>query len=216
MARCRHSGGSLALCSLCPLLRNPSWVRDVQQAIDIFHLCAPEKGHFMLRSFLIGLVAGQRGISPLAAVAVATFRQEVPAMLPLQKWMLHPTIVAGGSTLAAAEMVGDKMKTAPDRVVPIGLAVRSITAAYAGAALAPRQQRAMGAALAVGTAMLSSYIGWRIRCAAMERYGQTRSGLVEDVIVVAASIAIINPGFGQLGAKAGTSPKQRKLLSATR
>ena len=39
----------------------------------------------MLRSFLIGLVAGQRGITPLATIAIATFRKEIPAVLPLQK-----------------------------------------------------------------------------------------------------------------------------------
>ena len=100
----------------------------------------------MLRSFLIGLVAGQRGITPLAVIATATRRREVAAELPLQKLMLHPVIAAGTAAFAAAEMAGDKMKTALDRTVPIGLAVRSITAAYAGAALAPRDKRVLGAA----------------------------------------------------------------------
>ena len=147
----------------------------------------------MLRSFLIGLVAGQRGMTPLAAIAVATMRREIPAHLPFQKLFFHPTITAGATALAAAEMAGDKMKSAPDRVVPIGLAVRTITSAYAGAALAPRDQRALGAAVAVGSALVSSSIGWRLRLAAIERYGQTPSGLVEDAIVLASGLAIANP-----------------------
>ena len=149
----------------------------------------------MLRSFLIGLVAGQRGITPLAAISVATRRGEIPADLPFQKLFFIPIIAAGVGALAAAEMGGDKMKTAPDRTVPIGLAVRSITSAYAGAALAPRDQRALGAAVAVGTALLSSYIGLRMRKAAMARYGQTPSGMVEDAIVAGAGLAIANPGL---------------------
>ncbi len=151
----------------------------------------------MLRSFLIGLVAGQRGISPLAAIAIATKRQEIGADLPFQKLFRNPVVTAGATAFAAAEMAGDKMKSAPDRIVPIGLAVRSITAAYAGAALAPRDQRTTGAALAVVTALASSYVGWRIRCAAMERYGQTKTGLIEDAIVFGTGLVVANPSLTQ-------------------
>lgn len=147
----------------------------------------------MIRSFLIGLVAGQRGITPLAVIATATRRKEIPASLPLQSLMLNPVIAAGTAALAAAEMAGDKMKTAPDRIVPVGLAVRSVTSAYAGAALAPRDKRLLGAAVAVGTALASSYFGWRLRCAAMRRYGQTATGFVEDAIVFGSGLAIANP-----------------------
>ena len=149
----------------------------------------------MLRSFLIGLVAGQRGITPLAAVAIATQRGEIPADLPFQKLLLHPVVALGVNVLAAAEMGGDKMKTAPDRTVPIGLLVRSITSAYAGAALAPRDQRALGATVAVGTALISSYFGLRLRKAGMRRYGQTATGFVEDALVAGAGLAIANPSL---------------------
>lgn len=144
----------------------------------------------MLRSFLIGLVAGQRGMTPLAVLAIATRRRAVPAVLPFQSLLLNPLVVAGATALAAAEMAGDKMKTAPDRIIPIGLATRSITAGYAGAALAPRDRRGLGAAVAVGTALVASYVGWRLRCAAMQRYGQTSTGFVEDAIVFGSGLAI--------------------------
>ncbi|MGP7794441.1 DUF4126 family protein [Sphingomonas sp. CLY1604] len=147
----------------------------------------------MIRSFLIGLVAGQRGITPLAVVATATRRKELPAALPLQSLMENPVVAAGAAAFAAAEMAGDKMKTAPDRIVPIGLAVRSVTAAYAGAAVAPRDRRVLGAAVAVGTALASSYLGWRLRCAAMRRFGQTATGFVEDAIVFGSGLAITSP-----------------------
>jgi uncharacterized membrane protein len=147
----------------------------------------------MIRSFLIGLVAGQRGITPLAVIATATRREEIPATLPLQTLLRNPVIAAGTAAFAAAEMAGDKMKTAPDRIVPIGLAVRSVTAAYAGAALAPRDKKVLGAAVAVGSALAASYFGWRLRCAAMARYGQTATGFVEDAIVFGAGLVIANP-----------------------
>lgn len=148
----------------------------------------------MLRSLLIGLVAGQRGITPLAVVT-ASRRKEIPVALPLQSLMLHPVIAAGTAAFAAAEMAGDKMKTAPDRTKPIGLAVRSVTAAYAGAALAPRGKRVLGAALAVGGALTSAYAGLAARKWAMRRFGQTSTGFIEDAIVVGSGLVIANPGL---------------------
>jgi uncharacterized membrane protein len=149
----------------------------------------------MLRSFLIGLVAGQRGMTPLAVIAAATSRKEVPADLPLRKLMLNPVIAAGTAALAAAEMAGDRMKTAPDRSVLVGLAVRGITAAYAGAALAPRDSRVLGAAIAVATALASSYVGLSARKWAMRRYGQTATGFVEDAIVFGSGLVIASPSL---------------------
>lgn len=149
----------------------------------------------MLRSFLIGLVAGQRGITPLVVIATATRRNEIAAELPLQKLMLNPVVAAGTAAFAAAEMAGDKMKTAPDRTVPIGLAVRSVTAAYAGAALAPRDKRVLGAAIAVGAAVASAYVGLAARKWGMHRYGQTATGFVEDAIIFGSGLAIANPGL---------------------
>ncbi|UVI39209.1 DUF4126 domain-containing protein [Qipengyuania spongiae] len=144
----------------------------------------------MIRSILMGLVAGQRGMTPLAAIAAAARRGTLPAGAPLQGLMAHPVIAGGAVALAAVEMAGDKMKTAPDRIVPIGLVVRSITSAYAGAALAPRGQRAAGAALAVVAALGASYVGWRLRCAAMGKYGQTPTGAVEDAAVLGSGLAV--------------------------
>ncbi len=146
----------------------------------------------MLRSFLIGLVAGQRGITPLAAIGLATYRGEVNDDLPLQKLFHNPVVTAGAVAFAAAEMAGDKMKSAPDRTIPIGLGVRAITAAYAGAALAPRGQQVNGAVVAVAAAMVSSYIGLSLRKAAMAQVGQTPSGLVEDAVVFGSALAITN------------------------
>jgi uncharacterized membrane protein len=147
----------------------------------------------LLRSYLIGLAAGQRGIVPLAALAAAGRRGALPDDMPLARLFKHPLIAGGAVALSAAEMVGDKQKSAPDRIVPIGIAVRSVTAAYAGAALAPKGQRFTGATIALGTAVASSYLGWKLRMMAMERYGQTATGFVEDALVLATGLAAVDP-----------------------
>jgi uncharacterized membrane protein len=145
----------------------------------------------MLASFMMGLVGGQRAMTPLATVSIAAARGELPADNGAPRIIAHPLVAAGALALAIGEMAGDKQKTAPDRIVPIGLAARFITSAIAGAALAPHRQRWLGAVVGGSTAVAASYPGWRARVAAMPRYGQTPTGLVEDAIVVAGAVTIL-------------------------
>jgi uncharacterized membrane protein len=83
------------------------------------------------------------------------------------------------------------MKTAPDRTVPLGLLARVMSAGIAGAALAPRGREQAGAAVAVATAVPLAYATLAGRKRAMARLGQTRSGLIEDALIVAAGIAVV-------------------------
>lgn len=145
----------------------------------------------MLASFLIGLVGGQRAMTPLAAVAVAGARGELPEDSAAPALLSHPLVAAGATALAVAEMAGDKQPTAPDRVVPVGLVARFATSAIAGMALAPRRRRWLGAAVGGATAVAASYVGWRARCAAMARWGQTGTGFVEDAAVLGGAAAIV-------------------------
>lgn len=145
----------------------------------------------MLSSIQMGLVGGQRAMTPLAAVAIAAARGELPNDNGAPRLLGHPAIAAGALALAVAEMAGDKQKSAPDRIVPIGLAARFITSATAGAALAPRRQRWVGAFVGGLTALTASYPGWRARMASMRTHGQTPTGFIEDAAVVAGAAAIV-------------------------
>ena len=145
----------------------------------------------MLASFLIGLVGGQRAMTPLAAVAIAAARGELPTDNGAPRLLANPVVAAGALALAIGEMAGDKQKTAPDRVVAIGLAARFVTSAIAGAALVPRRQRWLGAAVGGVTAVVASYPGWRARMAAIPSYGQTPTGFVEDAAVLGGAVAIV-------------------------
>lgn len=145
----------------------------------------------MLASFLMGLVGGQRGMTPLAAVSVAAARGLLPRDSAVPRPLAHPLVAGAMVALAAAEMAGDKMTSAPDRIVPIGLATRFLTCAIAGASLAPRRQCWPAAALGGTTAVAASYLGWRARVATMPRYGQTPTGLVEDAIVLIGAVTIL-------------------------
>ena len=145
----------------------------------------------MLASFLIGLVGGQRAMTPLAAVAIAGAQGELPEDGGAPALLSHPLVAGGALLLAVAEMAGDKQPTAPDRVVPVGLIGRFTTSAIAGMALANRERRWLGAAVGGATALAAGYVGWRTRCAAMERWGQAATGFVEDAAVLGGATAAV-------------------------
>lgn len=146
----------------------------------------------MIRSILIGLVAGQRSMAPLAILAGAARRGTLPSNAFAADLLASPHAAAGAVAMAAGELAGDKMVDAPDRVVAIGLVGRAITGGFAGAVLAPAERRAAGALLGAGAAVASSFLGFRARVAAMRRFGQTPTGFVEDAAMLGAASAIVN------------------------
>jgi uncharacterized membrane protein len=97
----------------------------------------------------------------------------------------------GALAMGVGELAGDKLKSAPDRTASLGLLARVMSAGIAGAALAPRGREQAGAVVAVGVAVPLAYLTLAARKRAMARFGQTRSGLAEDAVVVAAGLAIV-------------------------
>lgn len=143
----------------------------------------------MLRSILMGLAAGARSMTPLAVVASAARTGTLPADNSAPKFLAHPLVSLGTAALATYELVGDKQKSAPDRIIPPAVIIRSLNAAFAGMALAPRNERFAAAAVAGATAILSSYGTFALRMVAMRKGSQFTTGLAEDAIVVSAAIA---------------------------
>lgn len=143
----------------------------------------------LLSSVLIGAVASARSMTPMAALATARIAgRPTPGRLVL---LNHPLFKFGALAMGVGELFGDKMKSAPDRTVFLGLLARVMSAGVAGAALAPRGREQSGAAVAVATAVPLAYLTLAGRKRAMARLGQTRSGLIEDVLVAAAGAAVV-------------------------
>ncbi|MFN3885953.1 MAG: hypothetical protein ACK4MG_03260 [Aquabacterium sp.] len=140
-------------------------------------------------SALIGIVASARSMTPMAAIAAARLAgRRTPGRLLL---LDHPLFKFGALAMGVGELAGDKMKTAPDRTVFLGLLARVMSAGIAGAALAPRGREAAGASVAVATAVPLAYLTLSARKRAMARIGQTRSGVIEDILIVAAGAAVV-------------------------
>lgn len=128
-------------------------------------------------------------MTPMAAIATARLAH---ARTPGRLWLLnHPLFKFGALLMGVGELYGDKMKTAPDRTVFLGLLARIMSAGIAGSALAPRGQERKGALAAIATAVPLAYLTLKARKKAMARIGQTPSGLIEDAIIVTAGAAIV-------------------------
>ena len=128
-------------------------------------------------------------MTPMATLAAARIAgRRTPGELVL---LDRPVFKYGALAMGAGELLGDKMKSAPDRTVFLGLLARVMSAGVAGAALAPKGSERAGAAVAVATAVPLAYATLAGRKRAMERLGQTRSGLIEDALIVAAGAAIV-------------------------
>jgi uncharacterized membrane protein len=143
----------------------------------------------LLASALIGAVASARSMTPMATISAARLahRHTTGKLVLLDR----PVFKYGALAMGVGELLGDKMKTAPDRTVFLGLLARVASAGIAGAALAPEGREKAGAAVAVATAVPLAYLTLSGRKRAMASIGQTRSGLIEDALIVAAGAAIV-------------------------
>ncbi len=147
------------------------------------------KVHGLVFSALIGAVASARSMTPMATIAAARLLgRRTPGQLVL---LDRPLFKFGALAMGVGELFGDKMKSAPDRTAFLGLLARVMSAGIAGAALAPRGREQAGAVAAVATAVPLAYLTLAGRERAMARMGQTRSGLIEDALIVVAGVAIV-------------------------
>jgi uncharacterized membrane protein len=147
------------------------------------------KNASLLSSALIGAVASARSMTPMATIAAARVvgRHTTGDLVLLDR----PLFKYGALAMGVGELFGDKMKSAPDRTVFLGLLARVMSAGVAGAALAPAGREKAGAAVAVATAVPLAYLTLAARKEGMARIGQTRSGLIEDALIVAAGAAVV-------------------------
>lgn len=144
----------------------------------------------LIHSILMGAVAGMRAVTPLAAVTNAARSGNLPVDNGAPRLLANKLASAGMLALAGGELIGDKMKTAPDRIVPAGMVTRVATGLTAGAALAPHRKRNQGALLGAGAPVGMARLTFNLRMRAIARYGQNSAGAVEDAMAVGSAALI--------------------------
>jgi len=148
----------------------------------------------MIRSILMGFVAGMRSMTPIAVISWAARYRPPSSHTAAPSMLSSPAVSRVTLALAAAELLGDKMRSAPDRIIVPGMLARVVTGAVAGAAVAPRQDRPLGAVLGATVAVGAAYLTFQLRKRAIRRNGQTSTGLIEDALAVSAALWVAHSG----------------------
>lgn len=145
----------------------------------------------VIRSILIGVVAGMRSLTPLAVIGNSRRGSNASGANPFRTFLARPLVRAGVSVLAGGELLGDKWHRAPDRIVTAGLLARASSGAIAGAALAPRNDRAFAALVGAGAALGFGFVSFHLRQSALRRFGQASTGVVEDAIAAGLAFWLV-------------------------
>lgn len=93
---------------------------------------------------------------------------------------------------AAGEYIVDKLPSTPARTQPFGLAARAIAASLAGASVAGRDERLLGAVCGITGAMLTAYLGTAYRRQCAERnLPPIATALAEDGLAMALAWSVV-------------------------
>ncbi|MGA2736356.1 MAG: DUF4126 family protein [Bryobacteraceae bacterium] len=146
-------------------------------------------------AFLIGVVAGLRALTPLAAVSWAArwgWLHLDGMWMAFLGFAATPYIV---SVLAIGELINDKLPKTPSRKAPPGFIARIVTGAVSGAALcAASQSPIVGLVVGVIGAVAGTLGGSEFRSRLVRATGgkDLPIALLEDAIAVGGAFLIVS------------------------
>jgi uncharacterized membrane protein len=146
-----------------------------------------------LAIFVLGLIAGLRTMTPLAAVSWAAALGVLNLAGTPLAFLGHPATPWVASALAAAELVADKLPMTPSRKVPLQFGARLLSGAFAGAAVGlPHASLIVGVVLGVIGAAFGTYGGAAGRGLLARAFGKDLpAALVEDLVAVAGAAVVV-------------------------
>ena len=148
----------------------------------------------LLLAFLIGVVAGLRALTPLAAVSWAArlgWLDLHGTWLSFFGFAAAPYIF---TVLAVAELIADKLPKTPSRKAPPAFIVRIVSGGLCGAALGTAGDALIGGLVAgVLGAVAGTLGGYELRARLVKAIGgnDLPIALLEDAIAIIAAIAIV-------------------------
>jgi len=145
-------------------------------------------------AFLIGVVAGLRALTPIAAVSWAARLGRLHlenTWLAFLGYSATPYII---SLLAILELLNDKLPKTPSRKAPPQFITRVVTGAFSGAALGAAGQALIGGLLlgAIG-AVAGTLAGSVMRARLAKAFGgkDLPAALIEDAIAIVGAILLV-------------------------
>lgn len=144
----------------------------------------------------LGAVTGLRSMTGLAMVSrELSDRRRLPRHASrLEEWLAEDTVAVVLSGLALGELVADKLPGIPDRIAPAPLFGRGLIGAVVGAIAAGPDDRALGAAVGGGAALVASWLGWLLRgeLSRATPLPDTALALAEDAMAIAAARELVD------------------------
>jgi len=143
-------------------------------------------------AFLIGVVAGLRALTPLAAVSWAArlgWLHLENTWLAFLGFAATPYIV---SVLAIGELINDKLPKTPSRKSPPGFIARIVTGALCGGAVGASQSMIVGLTAGALGAVAGTSGGYEFRSRLVRAIGgkDLPIALLEDAIAIVAAFLI--------------------------
>jgi uncharacterized membrane protein len=146
-------------------------------------------------AFLIGVVAGLRAITPMAAISWGAYLGWLHLQGTWLAFLGFPITSYVLSVLAIGELIGDKLPRAPSRKTPMPFGARIAAGALCGAALGVSSQALMGGLVAGAIGALAGTLGgYELRARLVVAIGgrDLPIALLEDAMAVAGAALIVS------------------------
>jgi uncharacterized membrane protein len=141
-------------------------------------------------ALLIGVVAGLRAMTPLAAISWAAYLGWIDFSGTQVAFIGHIATVAILTVIAVAELVTDQLPNTPSRKVPVQFGTRVATGAIAGALLPGGW--IVGMILGAIGAAIGTYVGAEIRARLAKAFGRDLpAALIEDAAALAGAFLVV-------------------------
>jgi uncharacterized membrane protein len=147
----------------------------------------------LVLAFLIGVVAGLRTMTALAAVSWAAQIARVPLAVTWLAFLAPRSAALGLSFLAIVELITDQLPSTPSRTVPVQFGARIISGAISGAAIGSAVGHMMlGSMLGITGAFVGTLGGHRVRARLAAAFGNDHTAaLIEDAAAVGLASSIV-------------------------
>ena len=141
-------------------------------------------------ALLLGVVAGLRAMTPLAAISIAAYLGWLDYTGTPVAFIGHIVAVIILVLVAIGEMVTDQLPNTPSRKVPMQFGARIVLGAIAGALLPGSW--IVGAILGAIGAVIGTLVGAEVRARLAKALGRDLpAGLIEDVVAVVGALLIV-------------------------
>lgn len=150
----------------------------------------------LTRAFGIGVITGLRSLMTPAVISGAAHRKEID--LHATRWAFLGDAPAARvlTALAFAELVGDKLPTAPSRKSPGPFIARVLLGALSGAALCTAAKRSAMAGALLGSlgAAAGTLGGYEARTRLVKAIGgpDVAIALVEDAVAIGGGVFLVS------------------------